>query len=74
MRQSSDRSLRSSEWFDRTSFAFSQDVVLVTINYRLDVFGCLYLADLVSDEVGSGSRGLPVRVEPLASPWPVSAR
>jgi para-nitrobenzyl esterase len=48
----------AAEWFDGTSFATRHDVVLVTINYRLAVFGYLHLADLSPDEVGSGNCGL----------------
>jgi para-nitrobenzyl esterase len=48
----------AAEWFDGTSFATRHDVVLVTINYRLAVFGYLHLAGLSPDEVGSGNCGL----------------
>jgi para-nitrobenzyl esterase len=48
----------AAEWFDGTSFATRHDVVLVTINYRLAVFGYLHLAGLSPDETGSGNCGL----------------
>jgi para-nitrobenzyl esterase len=48
----------AAEWFDGTSFATRHDVVLVTINYRLAVFGYLHLAGLSPEEVGSGNCGL----------------
>ena len=48
----------AAEWFDGTSFATLHDVVLVTINYRLAVFGYLHLAGVAPEEVGSGNCGL----------------
>jgi len=48
----------AAEWFDGTSFATRHDVVLVTINYRLAVFGYLHLAGVAPEEVGSGNCGL----------------
>jgi para-nitrobenzyl esterase len=48
----------AAEWFDGTSFASRHDVVLVTINYRLAIFGYLHLAALSPQEVGSGNCGL----------------
>ncbi len=48
----------AAEWFDGTSFAANHDVVLVTINYRLNVFGYLHLAGLAANEAGSGNCGL----------------
>jgi para-nitrobenzyl esterase len=48
----------AAEWFDGTSFATRHNVVLVTINYRLAVFGYLHLAGLSPQEVGSGNSGL----------------
>jgi para-nitrobenzyl esterase len=48
----------AAEWFDGTSFAARHDVVLVTINYRLAVFGYFHLAGLSPQEVGSGNCGL----------------
>ncbi|HWS47550.1 MAG TPA: carboxylesterase/lipase family protein [Acidimicrobiia bacterium] len=45
-------------WYDGTRFA-SNDVVLVTINYRLGPFGFLYLGDLLGERfAGSGNLGL----------------
>ena len=55
----------AAEWFDGTSFATRHDVVLVTINYRLAVFGYLHLAGLFLDEVGSGNCGLLDQVAAL---------
>ena len=40
----------ASDWFDGTSFAVNHGVVLVTINYRLNVFGYLHLAGIVFRE------------------------
>jgi para-nitrobenzyl esterase len=48
----------AADWFDGTSFATRHDVVVVTINYRLAVFGYLHLAGLAPDEEGSGNCGL----------------
>jgi para-nitrobenzyl esterase len=48
----------AAEWFDGTSFAANHDVVVVTINYRLNVFGYLHLAELAPNEDGSGNCGL----------------
>jgi para-nitrobenzyl esterase len=48
----------AAEWFDGTSFAASHGIVLVTINYRLNVFGYLHLAELAPGEAGSGNCGL----------------
>ena len=48
----------AAEWFDGTSFARNHGVVVVTINYRLNVFGYLHLADLAPGEEGSGNCGL----------------
>ena len=55
----------AAEWFDGTSFATRHDVVLVTINYRLAVFGYLHLAGVAPDEVGSGNCGLLDQVAAL---------
>ena len=55
----------AAEWFDGTSFATRHDVVLVTINYRLAVFGYLHLAGLSPEEVGSGNCGLLDQVAAL---------
>ena len=48
----------AADWFDGTSFAANHDVVVVTINYRLNVFGYLHLAELAPNEEGSGNGGL----------------
>ncbi|MEQ1781271.1 MAG: carboxylesterase family protein [Hyphomonadaceae bacterium] len=40
----------SSTWYDGVRLAQKQDVVLVTINHRLNVFGYLYLGDLGGGE------------------------
>jgi para-nitrobenzyl esterase len=55
----------AAEWFDGSSFATRHDVVLVTINYRLAVFGYLHLAGLSPEEVGSGNCGLLDQVAAL---------
>jgi para-nitrobenzyl esterase len=48
----------AADWFDGTSFAANHDVVLVTINYRLNVFGYLHLAGFAPGQEGSGNCGL----------------
>ena len=48
----------ASDWFDGTSFAATHGVVLVTINYRLNVFGYLHLAGIADGEEGAGNCGL----------------
>ena len=40
----------SSAWYDGTRMARKQDVVVVTINHRLNVFGYLYFGDLGGGE------------------------
>lgn len=46
-------------WYDGTKFATHGDVVVVTINYRLNAFGFLHLADLFGDRfAGSGNAGI----------------
>jgi para-nitrobenzyl esterase len=46
-------------WYDGTKFATHGDVVVVTINYRLNAFGFLHLADLFGERfAGSGNAGL----------------
>ena len=46
-------------WYDGTKFARHGDVVVVTINYRLNAFGYLHLADLFGERfAGSGNAGV----------------
>lgn len=46
-------------WYDGTSFTTTGDVVVVTVNYRLGVFGFLHLQNLFGqDFAGSGNLGL----------------
>jgi para-nitrobenzyl esterase len=55
----------AAHWFDGTSFARRHDLVVVTINYRLDVFGWLHLGALSADEPDSGNCGLLDQVAAL---------
>ena len=49
----------STPWYDGTQFAKHGDVVVVTINYRLNVFGFLHLADLFGEDYAvSGNCGI----------------
>lgn len=49
----------SSPWYDGTAFAANGDVVVVTINYRMNVFGFFHLADLFGEDYAvSGNCGL----------------
>lgn len=52
----------SEGWYDGTNLASHGDIVVVTINHRLNVFGYLYLAELAGGEGGafdaSGLAGL----------------
>ncbi len=49
----------SSETYDGTSFAQNGDVVVVTLNYRLGVFGFLHLAEIGGEAfAGSGNCGI----------------
>ncbi len=45
----------SSSWYDGVNMASKQDVVVVTINHRLNVFGYLYLGDLGGGEFADSS-------------------
>ncbi len=45
----------SSSWYDGVNMASKQDVVVVTINHRLNVFGYLYLGDLGGGEFADAS-------------------
>ncbi len=49
----------SEGWYDGTELAESGDVVVVTINHRLNVFGYLHLAELGGEDfAGSGVAGM----------------
>jgi para-nitrobenzyl esterase len=45
----------SSSWYDGVNMASKQDVVVVTINHRLNVMGYLYLGDLGGGEFADSS-------------------
>jgi para-nitrobenzyl esterase len=45
----------SSSWYDGVNMASKQDVVVVTINHRLNVFGYLWLGDLGGGEFADAS-------------------
>jgi len=51
--------------YDGTSFAAHEDVVLVTLNYRLNAFGFLHLAGLIEQEDDSTNQGLLDQVQAL---------
>ncbi len=56
----------SEGWYDGTNLAKRGDVVVVTINHRLNVFGYLHLADLAGEAfAGSGVAGMLDAVEAL---------
>jgi para-nitrobenzyl esterase len=57
----------SEEWYNGADLAGRGDVVVITINHRLNVFGYLHLADLDPRFAGSGSAGLLDAV--LALQW-----
>jgi para-nitrobenzyl esterase len=58
----------SSSWYDGVRMAMKQDVVVVTINHRLNAFGYLYLGDLGGGEFkDAASAGLLDAV--LALQW-----
>jgi para-nitrobenzyl esterase len=44
----------SAEWYDGTNCALKNDVLIVTINYRLGIFGGLYLGDVVPSAANYG--------------------
>lgn len=49
----------SEGWYDGTNLALNGDVVVVTLNHRLNVFGYLHLADLGGEQfAGSGVAGI----------------
>ncbi|HET6145488.1 MAG TPA: carboxylesterase/lipase family protein [Candidatus Acidoferrales bacterium] len=49
----------SAHSFDGTNLAASQDVVVVSVNHRLNIFGYLYLADIGGEKFAdSGNAGL----------------
>lgn len=49
----------SSPWYDGTNQALKNDVVVVTINHRLNAFGYLYLGDIAGEEYkDSGNVGM----------------
>jgi para-nitrobenzyl esterase len=49
----------SEGWYDGTNLSRRGDVVVITINHRLNVFGYLHLADLGGDKyAGSGVAGM----------------
>lgn len=48
----------SERWYHGADLVKRGDVVVVTINHRLNVFGYLHLADLNSDFAGSGVAGM----------------
>jgi para-nitrobenzyl esterase len=56
----------SMPWYDGTQFAKHGDVVVVTINYRMNVFGFLHLAELFGEDYGfSGNCGILDQVAAL---------
>lgn len=56
----------SSSWYDGQPFAANGDVVVVTINYRLGVFGFLHLGDIGGEEYAtSGNCGILDQVAAL---------
>jgi len=48
----------SEEWYNGADLARRGDVVVITVNHRLNAFGYLHLADLDSRFAGSGVAGL----------------
>ena len=57
----------SEGWYNGANLAKRGDVVVITINHRLNVFGYLHLADLNGDFAGSGVAGMLDAV--LALEW-----
>jgi para-nitrobenzyl esterase len=56
----------SSSWYDGASFAAQGDVVVVTINYRLGIFGFLHLGEIGGEEYAtSGNCGIQDQVAAL---------
>ncbi|WP_284037203.1 carboxylesterase/lipase family protein [Neobacillus sp. 114] len=56
----------SGHWYDGASFATKGDVVVVTINYRLGVFGFLHLGEIGGEEYAtSGNCGILDQVAAL---------
>jgi para-nitrobenzyl esterase len=54
------------DWFDGTNLARKHDVVVVTINHRLNIFGFLYLGNLGGEKyANSGNVGMLDIVEAL---------
>ncbi|MDQ0971679.1 para-nitrobenzyl esterase [Neobacillus niacini] len=45
----------SSSWYDGASFAAQGDVVVVTINYRLGIFGFLHLGEIGGEEYATSA-------------------
>jgi para-nitrobenzyl esterase len=58
----------SEGWYDGTALAKRGDIVVITINHRLNVFGYLHLADIAGEGfAGSGTAGMQDAV--LALEW-----
>jgi para-nitrobenzyl esterase len=57
----------SEGWYNGANLARRQDVVVITINHRLNVFGYLHLADIDTRFAGSGVAGMLDAV--LALQW-----
>lgn len=48
----------SATWYDGTNLAARHDVVVISVNHRLDVFGFTHLAHLAPGFAGSGNAGM----------------